>query len=237
MTLFLHELHEVVGRREEDFEAAVREGFLPALARDDDARLLYYLKHAHGSGPSYRVVTVTAVRDGAAWERLMRRVHEGDLYGWARDVDALRHDVTAKMLVPLPWSPLAEVDLEAVPTRGVERDPVVFMEDTVRPYEGGLERYVERAGAHYAREMERHKATGRALLEVLGGFRTAFGAGLRREIVLWQKIVQPRMLVPLLTREVPPEYRKPGTWMHDGLEVRDRWESRLLRTVPWSPWA
>jgi len=237
VTLFLHEVHEVVGRREDDFEAAFREELLPALAAGEDARLLYFLKHALGSGPSYNVVTITAVRDGAAWERLVRRMHEGDLHDWARRVDDLRHDVRAKILLPLPWSPLADVDLADVPTTGAERDPVVFMEDTVWPYEGGLERYVERAGAHYAREMETHKETGRALLEVLGGFRTAHGTGLRREIVLWQKIVQPRMLEPLLTREVPAEYRKPGTWMHDGLEVRDRWESKLLRTVPWSPWA
>jgi hypothetical protein len=27
----------------------------------------------------------------------------------------------------------------------------------------------------------------------------------------------------------------PGTWMHDALDVRDDWESRLLRSAPWSP--
>jgi hypothetical protein len=24
--------------------------------------------------------------------------------------------------------------------------------------------------------------------------------------------------------------------MHDALDVRDKWESRLLRTTAWSPW-
>ena len=61
--LFVRELHEVVGAREEAFEAAYRERYAPALARGGDARLLYYLHHAHGSGPSYHVVTITAVRD------------------------------------------------------------------------------------------------------------------------------------------------------------------------------
>ena len=42
-------------------------------------------------------------------------------------------------------------------------------------------------------------------------------------------------LLALMTFETPPEYRAPGTWMHDALEVRDRWESRLLRTTGWSP--
>jgi len=34
---------------------------------------------------------------------------------------------------------------------------------------------------------------------------------------------------------VPPEFRQPGSWMHDALEVRDDWESRLLRSARWSP--
>jgi hypothetical protein len=234
--LLLHEVHEVVGREEERFEQAFREGWMPELAKGEDARLLAFLHHAHGSGPSYRVVTLTAIRDGAAWERLVRRVDGGDLADWARGVDAVRHDVVAKMLVPLPWSPLQELDLASVPV-AVERDPVLFMEDTVWPHEGLLERYVEQSGAHYAEEMKRHAESGRALLAVQAAFRTAFGSGRRREIVLWQKVVQPKGILPLLSREVPAEYKAPGTWMHDALELRDRWESRLLRSARWSPLA
>jgi len=29
--------------------------------------------------------------------------------------------------------------------------------------------------------------------------------------------------------------KEPGTWMHDALEVRDDWQSRLLRSANWSP--
>ena len=82
--LFMHEVHKVRGRREDDFEAAFREGWMPMLAAGDDARLLWYADHAHGSGPAYTVVTVTAVRDGAAWERLALRVQQGDLQKWMR---------------------------------------------------------------------------------------------------------------------------------------------------------
>ena len=71
--IFVHELHEVVGAREEAFEAAFRDRLVPALADDDDARLLYFLHHAHGSGASYRVVTITALRDAAAFWRLQER--------------------------------------------------------------------------------------------------------------------------------------------------------------------
>jgi hypothetical protein len=234
--LFLHEIHEVVGAREDEFEDSFRRIWLPALARDMDTRLLYFLHHAHGSGPSYQVVTVTAIRDGAAWERLAERVGNGDLSGWARDVDRLRHDVTAKLLVPLPWSPLQQFDLASVPLGGEEHEPTLFMEDTVWPFEGQLEEYVRRSGSHYATEMARAGAAGRSLLRIEAGFRTAFGSGLRREIVLWQKIVQPGLLKALLTREVPSEYKQPGTWMHDALGLRDRWQSKLLRSARWSPW-
>lgn len=233
--MFLHEVHEVDGRREDEFEAAFREGWMPALAAGDDARLLHFLHHAHGTGVSYNVVTVTAVRDGAAWERLARRIDCGDLAKWAHDVDSLRHDVTAKLLLPLPWSPLQEVDLAAVPSDGAEREATIYMEDTVWPHEGLLEDYVERSGSHYAREMAEQREKGASILEIQASFRTAFGTGRRREILLWQKVVQPKAIVPLVAREVPARYKQPGTWMHDALELRDRWESKLLRSASWSP--
>jgi len=75
--LFLHETHRVVGAaREDEFEAAYREGWMPKLAESDDARLLWYANLAHGSGASYTVVTVTGLADGAAWERLARRTQK-----------------------------------------------------------------------------------------------------------------------------------------------------------------
>lgn len=231
--LFLHETHEVIGAREEEFEAAFRDAWMPALAAGGDARLLYFLHHAHGTGPSYTVVTVTGLRDGAAWQRVAQRVEVGDLRLLAEHLDALRHDVRAKMLTPLPWSSFS-VDLEAVPAGG-EHEPSLFMEDTVWPFEGRLEEYVAASGSQYDVEMRQRRDEKRALLEVMGAFRTVFGSHRRREIVLWQKILQPQGLVPLLTREIPAEFKRPGTWMRDALRLRDRWESRLLRTSGWSP--
>src|SRR5438270_1464820 len=78
MTLFVHETHHVRGRAADAFEAAYRDEWMPALAAGDDARLLWYCHHAHGSGPAYQVVTVTGVHDGAASERLVRRLVDGD---------------------------------------------------------------------------------------------------------------------------------------------------------------
>lgn len=234
--LLLHEVHEVRGACETEFEAAYRDTWLPALAGTADARLLYFLHHAVGTGPAYNVVTVTAVKDGAAWDRLASRVDSGDLRDWAISLDDLRHDVRAKCLVPLPWSPLQQVDLDAVPTDGGEHALSLFMEDTVWPYEGGIEAYVEAAGSHYAEEMRERKAEGGGMLEIQASFRTRFGSHLRREIVLWQKITSPKGLLGLLTSEIPARFKQPGLWMHDALAVRDRWQSRILRTAPWSPW-
>lgn len=236
--LWVHELHEVRGASEDAFEECLRTGWLPALARDADARLLYVLKQAHGSGASYRVVTITALRDAAAWGRTQQRVASGDLCELARTLDGLRHDVRAKLLIPLPWSPLQEIDLAAVPAEAAgERRPLsLFMEDTVWPFEDRLEDYVARSGEHYLAEMRSQAEREGTLLTILAGFRTAYGAGLRREIVLWQKLSEPRGLRPLLTNEVPERYKQPGGWMHDALALRDRWESRLLRSVAWSPW-
>ena len=153
--LFMHEVHQVRGRAEETFEAAFRDGWMPMLAAGDDARLLWYANHAHGSGPAYTVVTVTAVRDGAAWERLALRVQKGDLREWMRDLDELRHDVDAKLLVPLPWSPLQQLDFDDVPVDGREHELTLYMEDTMWPYEDKFLEYIDRCGEVYAKSIDR----------------------------------------------------------------------------------
>ena len=231
--LWLHETHRVRGAREEEFEAAFRDGWMPALASDDDARLLYFMHLAHGSGRAYVVTTITGVRDGTAWERIARRVQSGDLREWASDVDQLRHRVDGKVLLPVPWSDqLSSFDLSSVPTAPAEHELTIFMEDTAWPHEGMLDDYLRAAHDHYAPSLIEG---GRGLLDLQGVLQTAWGTGRRAEVVLWQKVVDHDRLAALLGREVPPEFRAPGSWMHDALRVRDDWESRLLRTVRWSP--
>ena len=66
-------------------------------------------------------------------------------------------------------------------------------------------------------------------------FQAALGAPRRREVVLWQRVDFPERLPGLFTTELPAHVKGPGTWMHDALEVRDDWESRLLRSAAWSP--
>ena len=173
--LWLHEIHRVRGAHEEEFEAAFRDEWMPTLAKDDDARLLYFMHLAHGSGRAYVVTTITAVRDGAAWERIARRVQGGDLRDWARDVDQLRHGVQGKVLFPLPWSDeIASLDLADVPTDGsAEHELTIFMEDTAWPHDGMLEDYLQAAETQYAPSP---KHGGRGLLDLQGASADRRGA-------------------------------------------------------------
>jgi len=231
--LLLHEVHTVAGRHEDAFEAAFRDGWMPALGKTDDARLLYYLKLAHGTGRAYHHVTITGLRDGNAYEQLAQRVQQGDLRAWAADVDAYRHEVKGKVLLPVDWSPMRTVDLATVPTDGREHEAALYMEDSAWPHEGRLDAYLEAARTHYAPSLEDKSV--RSLLTLLGVFQAALGAPRRREVVLWQRVDFPERLPALFTRELPPHVKGPGSWMHDALEVRDDWESRLLRSAAWSP--
>ncbi|MEX2256096.1 MAG: hypothetical protein WEC34_11715, partial [Acidimicrobiia bacterium] len=229
--LLLHEIHQVRGAREDEFERSYREGWLPELAKGDDARLLYFMHLAHGSGRAYTVVTITGVRDGAAYERLARRVQDGDLRAWSRDVDQHRHTVTGKVVLPVPWSAPPVADLDEVPTDPADHDLVVFMEDTAWPHDGMLDDYLAAAHDQYAPSLEEGRHGGRSMLELVSVWQTAFSAGRRSEVVLWQRVTEPKRLLGLLYTEIPAEHRAPGTWMHDALRVRDDWESKLLRTT------
>jgi hypothetical protein len=215
--LFLREVHQVRGAREDEFEALVREG--PAL--------VFYATQAHGSGPSYRVVTLTPVADGEAWFELARRVQRGDLRDWAAELDQLRHDVDANLLRPLAWSPH-----ETMAAEEPDHEPVLYMEDTMWPFPGKRAAYLEAAGTHYSALLQRPEA----LLDIRLATETAIGAGTRPEVCLLQRVRDPARVVTLLSTTIPPERRQPGTWMHDALALRDQWRSRLLRTSRWSPW-
>ena len=232
--ILLHEVHTVAGAHEDDFERHVREGWLPDVATDPDTRLAYSLKLAHGTGRAYQMTTITAVRDGAAYERLARRVHDGDLRSWAATADTMRREVSGKLLTPLSWSPPDALDIDAIPTTPDRHTPQsLFMEDSAWPHQDKLDAYLEAARTHYAPSLE--VKTERSLLELIGVFQAMLGSARRREVVLWQRVVHPERLAGLFTRDLPASVKQPGTWMHDALAVRDDWESRLLRSATWAP--
>jgi hypothetical protein len=232
--LFMHEVHSVLGEKEDEFEAAYRDGWMRLLADDGDARLLWYLNHAHGSGPAYTVVTVTAIRDGDAYQRLADRLRSGDLLDWSRAVGEMRHEVSGKMLVPVDWSPLQDVDLAAVRTDGAEHELSLYMEDTGWPT-APLDDYIAFWGDEYF-EIMRQLPPERKILEIEGCFQVAFGTHRRPEAMLMQKILNYGLLTSLISEpEVYDPDVWPGSYMYGGLRYRDQWESKLLRTSSWSP--
>jgi hypothetical protein len=232
--LFMHEVHSVRGELEQEFEATYRDGWMTLLAEADDARLLWYFNQAHGSGPAYNVVTVTAVRDGEAYHRLAERMRSGDLLDWSRAVGDMRHQVDGKMLVPVYWSALQEVDLDTVPTDGAEHELSLYMEDTGWPT-APLDDYIEFWDDEYFQIM-REMPADRRILEIEACFQVAFGTHRRPEAMLMQKILNYGLLMGLISE--PEDYDPgewPGSYMHGGLRYRDQWESKLLRTSAWSP--
>ena len=234
--LLLHEVHTVAGGREEELEAAYRDELMPALAASEGSRLLWCLRVAHGSGPAYTIVTITGCRDAAAWAELAERVRIGDLAEWSAGVDRLRHACDAKLLAPVSWSPLQEIDFDTVPTTGELHDLSLFMEDTAWPFPGGLSRYLAKASTLYADQtLASQKKEGRGIIELEAAFQPVWGSHQTNEVVLWQRVVNHKALLWMLANDLPPAATAPGTWMHDALELRDRWQSRLLRSASWSP--
>jgi hypothetical protein len=230
VTLFLHESHRVRGKLEEAFEAHYRDRWMASLAENDDARLCWYAHQAHGTGPAYRICTITAVRDGAAYGRLLDRVASGDLQSWARELDGLQHDGVGKVLQPLPWSPIFDLDLATVSTDpAAEHELSLYMEDTGWPHKP-LDDYTSFWGDVYAPMLAKSQ-----LLRIEACFQVAFSGGRRPEAILFQKVLDHQALLRLFETETPATMKQPGTFMHDALDVRDQWESRLLRTSAWSP--
>ena len=233
--LFLHETHKVMGRHASDFEELYRDRWMSALARGTGARLVWYLNHAMGSGPSYEVTTVTALADGEAWEMLGRRIAGGDLSELAEQLDACRYEVEGKVLQPVYWSALQEIDMDEVPADGGEHELSLYMHDTGWP-EKPLDDYIELWDRDYWQFMRRIPE-GQQLLDIVACFQVAHGSGTRPEAILMQKIMNVATLGHLLTstEEYDPD-TWPGSYMAKGLEIRDQWESKLLRTSSWSPW-
>ncbi len=232
--LFMHETHTVIGKRAADFEDLYRAEWMPALAKSSDARLAWYLNHAMGSGPAYQVVTVTALTGGGAWESLVSRMVDGDLTALAARLDACRYQVEGKMLIPVYWSAMQEVELDELPVDGGEHDLSVYMQDTGWP-DKPLDDYIKLLDEDYWRFM-REIPPEHQLLDIVACFQVAHGSGIRPEAVLMQKIMNFATLGHLLTSS--EEYDPttwPGSYMAKGLEIRDQWESKLLRTSAWSP--
>ena len=218
--LFLHEVHAAIGEREIDLDEAIRDVYAPAVA-DDDTRLLWYLYSTHGAGDAYFSITVTALRDGAAWERLSRRLRYGDLADWFVELDAMTYSTHSTLMVGTDWSPTADLDLDGVPVSGVEHPVQVFREDTI--VGEGID---DAASGGAAAESD-------ATLTCVAGFRPALSTG--GSVTVLYRIAGKDALESALAADVGW-----GDWsgsLTPTLPANAEGSSRLLRSVPWSPLA
>src|SRR5262245_41262284 len=110
--LYLHETHEVVGGKMHDFEQAFREQWIPLLEGAGTAKLLWFWHHTHGTGPSYQAISISTIRDWAAWGDLVQRSHQqAEWRAWYTTAWQCRREVVSKLLEPTAWSPLQDADL------------------------------------------------------------------------------------------------------------------------------
>jgi hypothetical protein len=220
--LFLQDVHAAIGEHEIDLDDAVRDVYAPTIA-DDDARLAWYLYSTHGAGDAYIVTVITALRDGAAWERLTRRLRYGDLAEWALDVDRFTYWSQSSLLVATDWSPTAGLGLDDLPAGTAERDVRVFREDTL-------------AGPGIEGALSGSKAAAGDVLECVAGFRPFFApAGEATEVTVLYRVTSADALEGAYATDAGW-----GDWpgalaptLPDGVHGT----TRMLRNVPWSPLA
>ncbi len=225
--LFLHETHEIIGGQTAAYETAVRDRWRPLIEAQGTARLLWFWHLTHGTGLAYQAVSITAVRDWAAWGALAEAMRATPAWrDWFTHAWTLRREVTGKLLQPTPWSPLQQVDLAAPPPEGA---PSLFLHDTGWPNPGKLEAYVEALGSVFYPQTAHYK-----MISVAACWTVCPGTGRHHEVVLLQRVLDWPAYANMLSGGERPT--KPGDWMEEGLKYRDRWESKLLRPASWSPY-
>jgi hypothetical protein len=220
--LFLHDVYAAIGEHEIELDEAVRDVYAPTIA-DDDARLAWYLYSTHGAGDAYIVNVITALRDGATWERLSRRLRYGDLADWLLDVDRFTYWSQSTLLVPTQWSPAADLDLDSLPVGGAEHEVHVYREDTL-------------AGPGIEGALSAPKRADDDVLECLAGFRPFFAPEREAaEVTVLYRITS--------TDALQRAYATDTGWndwkgsLAPSLPGGAHCTTRMLRNVPWSPLA
>lgn len=172
--LFVHDIHVVMGEHEFAYEDVMREEYVPAVA-DYDTRVLWFLHSTHGSGDAYHIVTITAVHDGATWDRFVERQRYGDLSDVSARLAALRYTLSSSLLVSTDWSPLRELDLSTVPEQPSDHPVSLYREDTLTG--AGVMSSLESAASQ--------ACDGGDILSVTAAFQPAWG-GQRQARVLYR---------------------------------------------------
>ena len=165
----------------------------------------------------------------------VRAVRVGDLAEWSAEVDAMRHASEGKIV--RPGAVVAAAGDRLQHRARERRDP---QELALHGGHGlalqGRPAGLPGQGGHALRpHAEQPEGGGHRMIELEAAFQPVLGTHQTTEVILWQRVVNTKAVMWMLGHDLPPEASGPGTWLHDALEVRDRWESRLLRSAAWSP--
>ena len=229
--IYLHETHDVIGGKMDDFSESMRTQWKPLIERDGTARVLWFFKLPHGTNVSYQAISITAVKDWQSYGAIVdRSLKDADWKAWSKEVCQLRRDVESKLLLPNPKSPLQEVDLGFAEAKSDDGMPSLYLHDTGWPYPGLMDEYIDALHTVLEPQMEEVKPY---VITAVAGWRTCPGTGRFHEAILLSKIHNWELFSFIITFGEPPA--QPGEWMVEGLKYRDNWESKLLRTADWSP--
>ena len=227
--ILLHQIHSVGTDAWSEFEDLTRSRWLRDIA-DDGTRFLFYAVPTGAALHQNEVITMVALADGSALGRFVERVRNGDLTDTATRLAALRTGISTRLLKRLDYDPCA-IELGDIPVDPVDRSPVAYMHDFVTPVIGQNRAYIDMMRERYMALSEQELSG--VVLRM--SWETVWGGGPVPEMFNLSEIRSPDALLQLVGREIPAEYKKMGTWMWEALSVRDRWTTRLVRSVSWSP--
>lgn len=228
---FVHEIHALDATRAQAFEETVRDHWVPALASDPETRLVWCARSMPGSASYPEMVTMTAVTDGAALERLGARRRAGDLQDLSVELGERRRAVTLRLLAPLEEFNPYTVDLDEVPLVRTDAPGEMYIHDFVVPQPGMQRIYEVQMREAFMKMLEIEALP----MKTWGGFETVAGGGRVPLSLMVTHVANGAAIANLLSEGNPRVTPEPGSWMSEGLKLRDTWISRLVRSVPWSP--
>jgi hypothetical protein len=225
---FLHEIHSLDAGACADYEDRLRDEWGPALERESGARLVWCVRTLPGTVCGSEIITLTALVDGDALERLGERIRDGDLEELALSLSADRVGLAQRVMTSLPFS---EYEPDRTDGDAEHAPPVAYIHDFVPPRTGRQRPYEEAMAQVFLKTLE----AGSFDFVMWAGLQTVAGGGPIPENTMITGVRSPEVLTTLLTTGNSREDFQPGAWMFEALKLRDTWISRLVRASPWSP--